>query len=127
MLEVFILQPKDFPAVGLEELFQAARARAVGLEEAQRPDEILVVIVIAALVGQRVHLIGSRREEQYAGVLVLKEAPRQFAVGVPPIEEVLKALELIEDHEVRFERPQTRHCQEVTELSDEDLLIFAIL
>ena len=104
-------------------MLEHARWPFGSLDEIDGPQEILVVIVLVRLVVQRVHLVGSCREQQdphFGGVvLVFEQALCQRGRLVVAIQQRFEALEFVENDEVGFEGVDTGGRQEATELADQ--------
>ncbi len=102
-------------AIAAERTSEPVRLRGVSQQEVRGPQEVPVVIVALRLAGDGVHLVGRRREQQHADIVVLvrvrEELPGEGAGVVLSVEQMTEALELVQDHQVRLERRDAHQRQ----------------
>jgi len=78
-----------------------------------------VVFAAGRLLGERERLVWRRRQEKDAGVRLVEQALGQFGGFGARTEESLEPLELVEHHEIRFERLDARARKESAKTDDE--------
>src|SRR6056297_1499213 len=90
-----------------------------GQQEVESPHEVFVMVLI--LLVEREHLVGSSREEQDAHILIIHQLLRQLAGLGLAGKQVLEALELIENDQVRFQRIDAAASQLLSQLGDQGI------
>ena len=112
------LDPVHRLPVIVQEATEVAALPEVGVKELDGPKEVPVMVVLGALVVQRVHPVGRRRKQQETHVRIGEEPSRQPRRGVPSVEEVLETLKFVQDHEVGLKRRDTHLGQHQAKLAD---------
>ncbi len=112
-VEAPLVQGKHLPAIVAEEARECLGLLTVPLQKAQGTEEVLVVVIGLGLVLEGVHLVGRGREQQYPVLFEPEELVCEFARAIGPVEEMLEALELVEDDQVRLQGLKAGHGEEL--------------
>ena len=88
-------------------------------EEADGASEIAIMVVALGLVGERVHLVRRRRQQQNLRVGVVEDGVGQARAFVVGVEKVLESLELIKNHKVWFQVVDRGAGDELAQFADE--------